>query len=132
MNDKTLNNWISLAEYDLKTSKAMLDSGRYLYVAFTAQQSIEKLLKAYYLKTKNETPPYIHNLLRLIDYSQLESELQAEQIDFLTELNLYYIEARYTEDISELSKSTNKEKANYIFNKTTEFFEWLSQKISKI
>jgi len=132
MNDKTLNNWISLAEYDLKTSKAMLDSGRYLYVAFTAQQSIEKLLKAYYLKFKNETLPYIHNLLRLIEYTELEEELSSDQKEFLTELNLYYIEARYTEDIVELSNMTNKEKAYKIFNNTMEFFEWLSQKISKI
>ena len=129
MNEKTLNNWISLAEYDLKTSQAMLDSGRYLYVAFTAQQSIEKLLKAYYLKIKNETPPYIHNLLRLIDHSELEAELSSGQKEFLTELNLYYIEARYTEDVMELSKITNKEKAYNIFHKTEEFFEWLYRKI---
>ncbi len=129
MNEKTLNNWLSLAEYDLKTSKAMLDSGRYLYVAFTAQQSIEKLLKAYYVKMKKDTPPYIHNLLRLLIYTELENDLSESQSDFITELNSYYIESRYTEDLKELSNITNREKAHYIYNKTLEFYNWLTIKI---
>lgn len=129
MNEKTLNNWISLAEYDLATSKAMLDSGRYLYVVFTAQQAIEKLLKAYYLKINNDTPPYIHNLLRLLTYCDIVDKLSDVQIDFITELNLYYIETRYTEDVMELSKITDKEKAHNIFIKTEAFFKWLYRKI---
>jgi HEPN domain-containing protein len=42
MGEKIIKNWIALAEYDFETAKAMLDSGRYLYVAFTCQQVIEK------------------------------------------------------------------------------------------
>lgn len=46
MNDKTIQNWISLSQYDFETSGDMLKCGRYLYVAFTCQQTIEKILKA--------------------------------------------------------------------------------------
>jgi HEPN domain-containing protein len=54
--DKKVKYWIEISEYDLLTAKSMLDTKRYLYVAFMCHQSIEKLLKAYsteiYIKTK--------------------------------------------------------------------------------
>lgn len=34
--------WLDIAKYDLETAEAMFDSGRYLYVVFMCQQSIEK------------------------------------------------------------------------------------------
>ncbi len=37
VNENTINNWLDLARYDLETASAMLESGRYLYVAFTCQ-----------------------------------------------------------------------------------------------
>lgn len=37
--------WFDLAEYDLVTAKAMLDTKRYLYVGFMCHQSIEKNIK---------------------------------------------------------------------------------------
>jgi len=57
VSEKTIKNWIDLACYDLETASAMLASGRYLYVAFTCQQAIEKLLKALFVKQENRTPP---------------------------------------------------------------------------
>lgn len=47
--DSKVNHWISLSDYDLETAKAMLDSGRFLYIGFMCHQTIEKILKAYYL-----------------------------------------------------------------------------------
>ncbi len=40
--------WIEIAEYDLKTTKVMLDGKSFLYVGFMCHQVIEKILKAYY------------------------------------------------------------------------------------
>lgn len=62
MSEKVVKNWIALADYDLKTAEVMFKGGRYVYVAFTCQQAVEKLLKAIYVKEKKQTPPYIHNL----------------------------------------------------------------------
>ena len=45
MNDKT-SYWLEIADYDLETAKAMLETGRYLYVGFMCHQVIEKTLKA--------------------------------------------------------------------------------------
>jgi HEPN domain-containing protein len=105
MNEKTIRNWIELAQYDLETAEAMVEKGRYLYVAFTCQQAIEKTLKALYVKEKGETPPYSHNLMKLIDMVSLKNALSPEQIDFIIVLNTYYIQTRYSEEIKLLSKT---------------------------
>jgi HEPN domain-containing protein len=63
---KVIDNWIALAEYDLATAQAMLQTHRYLYVGFMCQQAAEKILKACYVQHRGSTPPYTHNLLRLV------------------------------------------------------------------
>jgi HEPN domain-containing protein len=70
--------WIELAEYDLKTAKAMLDTKRYLYVGFMCHQVVEKMIKALFTKLKNEIPPYTHNLNKLSELCGLFSSLSKE------------------------------------------------------
>lgn len=92
MSEKIVKNWLQIAEYDLITAKAMLRSRRYLYVAFTCQQSIEKILKALYVKEKEEAPPYTHNLIKLIYNLSISKQITEEQIKTLEYFNSYYIE----------------------------------------
>ena len=129
MSEKIVQNWITLAEYDLKTAEAMLQAERYLYVAFTCQQAMEKLLKALFVKEKDQTPPYTHNLLRLTDTLTIAAELDEEKNRFLETLNSYYIESRYTEEMSGLSEMLHRENAQSIFSTTQELFTWLRDQI---
>lgn len=129
MNEKTIHNWLSQSEYDIQTAFAMLKSKRFLYVAFMCQQAVEKLLKAIYIQKKGETPPYIHNLIRLTFQCDINQLIPESLTDFLIELNTYYIEARYTEDIQELTKVINKAKAESIYQYTLELIEWLKKNI---
>jgi len=124
-----MQNWLKLAEYDYVTAKAMLQTGRYLYVVFTCQQTIEKMLKAIYVKEKRETPPYTHNLLKLIAYWSCYPKVEEKRIRFLEILNSFYIESRYSEEIRELSRIVSKRKAEEILKKTEELFSWLKKKI---
>ena len=55
--------WIDIADYDLKTAKSMLDSGRYLYVLFMCQQALEKIIKSLYVNKFDELPLNIKNIL---------------------------------------------------------------------
>lgn len=98
MSEKVIKNWLALAEYDFKTARAMMKSGRYLYVAFTCQQTIEKTLKALFVKEKEETPPYTHNLIKLLSDLSVSSKIDEEKRKFMEILNSYYIESRYTEE----------------------------------
>ena len=129
MSEKIVQNWLQIAEYDLKTAKAMLRSRRYLYVAFTCQQSIEKILKALYVKEKEETPPYTHNLTKLIYNLSISKQITEEQIKTLEYFNSYYIETRYSEEINDLNKHLTRSRAKKLLSDAEELFTWLKKKI---
>lgn len=127
--DKIVEHWVERSKYDLDTAKAMLDTGRYLYVSYMCQQAIEKILKAIIAQQGKENFP-IHNLNRLAKISLIDSELNSKQFNFLAELTPYNIEARYGDYKESLSEIINDKKAQKVYEKTLEIHEWLYQKIN--
>ena len=127
--DKIVEHWVERSKYDLDTAKAMLDTGRYLYVSYMCQQAVEKILKAIIAQQGKENFP-IHNLNRLAEISLIDSELNSEQFNFLAELTPYNIEARYGDYKESLSEIINDKKAQKVYEKTLEIHEWLYQKIN--
>ena len=126
--DRIVAHWIERSEYDLDTAKVMLDTSRYLYVAYMCQQAIEKILKALIAQLGKENFP-IHNLNRLAEISLISNELTSDQFNFLAELTPYHIEARYGDYKESLSEIINEEKAEQVYKKTREIYEWIYQKI---
>ena len=59
---RAIKYWTELSDYDIETAHEMLKSKRYLYVGFMAHQSVEKVLKAYYVKVNGGSAPYSHSL----------------------------------------------------------------------
>jgi HEPN domain-containing protein len=125
--DKYVSQWLERSNYDLETAKAMLDAGRYLYVAYMCQQAIEKLLKAINAQHGKENLP-IHNLNRLAELAELRGELAAEQVDLLAELTAYNIEARYGDYKESLSEVVDFQKAKTLYAQTQDLFQWLYAK----
>jgi HEPN domain-containing protein len=125
MSKEIVKNWYELADYDLESAKAMLDSGRYLYVAFLCQQTIEKILKGLFVKETSKTPPYTHNLRRLAKQLSFYETLNQEQLDQLDRLNVYYIESRYTEALEEMKKAIGSDEAVAILKECREMTKWL-------
>jgi len=115
--------WADQATYDLDSARAMLQSGRYLYVLFCCQQAIEKMLKAVIVERSKELPPRIHHLARLAETAGLA--LDDSQTDFLGELTAYYIESRYPEEMEILGERATREIASDTLRKTEETFRWL-------
>lgn len=126
--DRIVAHWVERSEYDLDTAKAMLDTGRYLYVGYMCQQAVEKLLKAMIAQQNKENLP-IHNLNRLSEVAEVADLLSSKQSTFMAELTPFCIEARYGDFKESLSEIINKETAEVIYRKTREMFEWLYQKI---
>ena len=130
--------WLQYAEYDLKTAKYMLKSKRYVYVAFTCQQAIEKLVKALHvLYTSNEAPKS-HNILYVFElvFNNEEYTIKITDEDFeknkkkysalFTKLHSYYIAERYTDYKRKISESLDKKVCTQLFNETKEAFKWLT------
>lgn len=123
-NEKTTY-WVELADYDLATAFAMLETRRFLYVGFMCHQVVEKLLKAYHVHRLDETPPHIHNLARLAVLSGLYEQFNLEQRDFLDTLEPLNVEARYPTNKQSIQASLNFEKCKALIEKTKEFTAWI-------
>jgi HEPN domain-containing protein len=126
--DKIVEHWTERSQYDLDSAKIMLDTGRYLYVAYMCQQTVEKMLKAIIAQQGKENFP-IHNLNRLAEIAKISKELNSEQFNFLAELTPYYIEARYGDYKESLAEIIDEKKAQQVYKKTREIQKWLYQKI---
>ncbi len=132
--DRIVTHWVETSEYDLDTAKLMLkecgkNKVRYLYVGYMCQEAVEKLLKAIIAHRNKENLP-THNLNRLAEVAEISDLLNSEQITFLAELTPFCIEARYGDFKESLSEIIDREKAEVIYQKTREMFEWLYQKVS--
>ncbi|MFW5658335.1 MAG: HEPN domain-containing protein, partial [Bacteroidota bacterium] len=81
--------WIDGSDDDFETMCAMFDFKRYSWSLFIGHLMIEKLLKAYYVKTNSDYPPFIHNLLRLAEKTDLELTGKVkEQLVTITAFNI--------------------------------------------
>ena len=128
MNDK-VTYWIEMSDYDFDTAKAMLETKRYLYVAFMCHQTIEKILKAYWSNMLEEPPLKIHSLSRLAEKSGLDKDMSEEQTDFIDELEPLNIEARYPSYKERLMKSLTSDRCKELIEQTDKLRIWIKSKL---
>ena len=91
--DKLIKYWIDGSDDDFETMIVMFNSKRFSWSLFIGHLMVEKLLKAYYVKMKSDYPPFIHNLLRLAEKSDLE--LTDDKKEQLATITVFNINARY-------------------------------------
>jgi len=129
MDNKITYYWIEMSDYDFDTAKAMLETKRYLYVAFMCHQTIEKILKAYWSNVLEEPPLKIHSLSRLAEKSGLDKDMSEEQTDFIDELEPLNIEARYPSYKERLMKSLTPERCKELIEQTDKLRIWIKSKL---
>ena len=115
--------WLDIADYDLATAQAMMDTNRYLYVVFMCQQAIEKIIKALYVQAFDDEPPRSHNLGFI--FKKIAVDAPTDTMQHLNMLSAYYIESRYPEYKERLSSIIDKGKAKKLLLKTEEVYAWL-------
>jgi HEPN domain-containing protein len=91
--DKLIKYWSDSSDEDFDTMITMFENKKFNWSLFVGHLMIEKLLKALYVKTNNDYPPFIHNLLRLAEKCDLE--LTDDQKLFLVTVTAFNINARY-------------------------------------
>ena len=128
MNDKE-RYWVEMSDYDFDTAKAMLETKRYLYVGFMCHQVIEKILKAYWAKVKEEAPLKIHSLSRLAEKTGIDRLMAEPQLDFIDILEPLNIEARYPSYKDRLMKSLTAESCKELLRRTDELRLWIKNKL---
>lgn len=121
--------WLDIADYDFDTAIAMLNTGRWLYVAFMCHQVIEKTLKAYWCATQENEPPYVHNHKQLAVGSGLYEYMNEEQKDFLATISTFNIQARYPEYKSQILKILNKHTCAQIIEGTKDLQIWIRKRL---
>ena len=121
--------WTNLSSDDFAVAETLLKNGHNLYVGYMCHQAVEKILKGYYVKIKNETPPFKHDLEYLAQQSGLYSLFNENQISFLEKLNPLNIEARYPNYKNKTAQYLTNEKIQSVFEQTKELLKWTKEKI---
>ena len=126
-NEQKFLYWLDIAEYDLNTADAMLDSRRYVYVAFMCQQSLEKLAKGLYNFYIGDNVPRVHNISFILEKVTdiLSINIKEDVFKLFDKLAAYYLQGRYPSFKEEISKSIAREEACGILDKTKEVFQWM-------
>ncbi len=91
--EQSYNYWITSSDKDFEVMQSLFERKYYHWALFMGHLVLEKLLKAYYVKVKNDFPPLVHDLRRL---GQLAGfEFDNERIVMLDTVSQFNIKARY-------------------------------------
>lgn len=87
------NHWISTSNDDFQTMNELFKAQSFNWALFLGHISVEKMLKALYVKLYENHAPTIHNLYRLAELCEIE--LTDEYADWLDTITSFNINARY-------------------------------------
>jgi len=127
--EEIINFWIKSSDKDYKTMNNLYSTNDYHWALFIGHLVIEKLLKAYYVKSNNKQPIPIHNLLLLAEKSMLEVPGNYE--DWLDTITTFNINARYDSYAEEFYKLCTKKFTTEWSNNITELRKWIKKQLKK-
>ena len=115
--------WFDLADEDIIVAQSNFDSKHYLWSLFICHIVIEKALKGLYVQFAAETPPKIHDLIKLANSVSLP--ISESDLRFLNLMNRFNIEARYPEYKNSMNQIATMEFTQEKLSKTKEILQWL-------
>ena len=127
---KQVKSWLDAAFEDLSViEKIGNDELLTNMIAFHAQQSIEKTLKAI-LESLDEPVPKTHNLIVLREKAKNYQKFELDK-DIIAQINELYIESRYPSDIGLLPEGKpSLEKAMEFYRLAFEFYTKIKNGLS--
>ena len=126
---KETENWLRIAESDLKAAEALIKSGLHLQCVEHCHAALEKLLKGMIKEQKDIQPPKVHSLLKLISLTIIQ-DLEDDIKKLLRTLDASYISMRYPEDIERFNLQFSTTETEKILNRVKELFKWLKKQIT--
>jgi len=123
--EKIKNHWIETSCDDFKTMNKLFKSKSYNWALFVGHISVEKLLKALYVKLHGKHAPLIHNLYRLAELCEIE--LADEYSDWLDTITSFNINARYDDYRKEFYNLCTLEYTELWICRIKELCEWIKK-----
>ena len=125
--DKLIEYWAKSSSMDFDAALDLFKAKKYPHCLFFSHLSVEKLLKAIYVKTKEEHSPITHNLLLLAKESGLV--LSDRQVEQFAEINTFNIEARYPDEKFNFYKKCTLHFTKKYIKIIEETLSWLREKL---
>lgn len=107
----------------MEVAETLFQNQKYDWCLFIGHIVIEKTLKAFYVRDKQEMPPKIHNLVKLAENTNLS--FTEDQFVFLADVNDFNIEARYPDTKFSFYQTCTREFTEGQFSKIKEMYKWL-------
>lgn len=123
--DKIVKHWIETSEEDFQTMLSLYNSKSYGWALFLGHISIEKLLKAVYVNKFQKHAPFLHNLYRLAELSEIN--MTEEQSDWLDKITSFNLNARYDDYKREFYKLCTVEFTTEWIDKIKILRSWIKQ-----
>ncbi len=125
--NKTIRYWLQSSDDDFETMLVLFSNKRYNWSLFIGHLMVEKLLKAYYVKVKNEYPPLIHNLLRLAEIANISLD-EGKKAELAT-ITAFNIQARYDDYKMSFQNKCTQEFTEQWIDKLKEIRLWIKEQI---
>jgi HEPN domain-containing protein len=120
---ENIDYWLKSAAHDMEAAETLFQNQKYDWCLFIGHLVIEKSLKAFYVRDKQEMPPKIHNLIKLAENTKLS--FTEDQFVFLADVNDFNIEARYPDYKFSFFQACTREFTEGQFLKIKEMYKWL-------
>jgi len=112
--------WVNYADADLQVAALALERGLLRGALFHSHESVEKMLKALWVDSRDEQPEKTHNLPYLA--KELGLELSDIQKEFLRKLYWELIPSRYPE-----GEEPDRVTVEWYYDNAKEICSWLRQ-----
>lgn len=119
--------WMNSSDRDFQAMIHLFEKGDYTWALFIGHLVIEKLIKGCYIKNVSNTPPFIHDLIRLAEKANLE--LDENQKDLVDTISAFNLQARYDDYKMEFYRKCTKDFAENWINIIRELREWIKTKL---
>lgn len=120
--------WVKTSEDDLSSMESNFNSGNFDWSLFIGHLSLEKILKALWIKNNaSDIPPRTHNLKKLAD--EAKYPITEDDAMSLLEINDFNLEARYPDYKFDFHNKCTKEFAEQYVRKITELHRCIANQI---
>ena len=127
--EKTLAYFLESSDNDWKIAQKLFNSRDYAYALFFCHLTLEKLLKYLIVAKTDKAAPYIHDLVKLSQFADVELDKNTKEA--LKEITTFNIAGRYDDEKQTFYKKCTKPYAKKYFNITNDIYLWLKKDYPK-